>query len=113
MHEMSLCLSMLEILTSSAQEHHFSKVRAICLELGRHGCADPETLRFAFEAAEQNTLAEGARLDIVVIPVQAWCFHCEKLVNLNENYGACPDCAGDQLRLETGQELKIKNLEVE
>ena len=70
------------------------------------------TLRFAFEVAAQNTLAEGARLDIMEVPVRAWCSHCKQLVDLEEDYGACPLCAGNELRLETGQELKIKTLEV-
>ena len=113
MHEMSLCLSMLEILESGARDHGFSKVRVVCVELGMHGCADPASLRFAFDIAAQNTLAEGARLDIIEIAVQAWCLHCDKLVSLEQDYGACPHCGGDQLRLETGQELRIKSLEVE
>lgn len=113
MHEMSLCLSMLEILESSAREHGFDKVKSVCVELGVHGCADPGNLRFAFEVAAQNTLAQGARLDIVEIPVQAWCLCCDTLVTLEEDYGSCPECGGDQLRLETGQELRIKTLEVE
>ena len=113
MHEMSLCLSMLEILESSAREHQFQRVKVIHLELGRHSCADPDTLRFTFEVAAQNTLAEGAKLDILEVPVRAWCHQCNKLVNLGEDITTCPHCRGSELRLEGGQELTIKNLEVE
>ena len=113
MHEMSLCLSMLEILEASAREHHFHKVKVIHLELGCHSCADPDTLRFTFEVAAQNTLAEGARLAILEVPVRAWCHQCNKQVDLGEDLGVCPVCRGTELRLEGGQELRIKNLEVE
>ncbi len=113
MHEMSLCLSMLEILESSAREHQFQRVKVIHLELGRHSCADPETLRFTFNVAAQNTLAEGARLDILEVPVRAWCHRCERLVDLAEDVTTCPACSGSDLRLEGGQDMRIKNLEVE
>ena len=113
MHEMSLCLSMLEVIEESAREHDFRKVKSVEVELGANGCADPETLRFAFEVVAQNTLADGARLDIVEVPVRAWCGDCEQLVDLGEDFGACPVCSGSKLRLKTGQELNIKTLEVE
>ena len=113
MHELSLCLSLVEIIESSAQEHDFEKVKAVWVELGKHGGAEPDALRFCFEMATQDTLAHGAQLHIIEIPVQAWCFDCDKLVELDEIYTTCPDCGGGKMRFETGQELKIKDLEVE
>ena len=113
MHELSLCLSLVDILESSARKHHFEKVTAVWVELGKHGGADPDALRFGFEAATENTLADGAQLHIIEIPVRAWCFDCDKSVELEETYAACPECGGRTLRMETGQELKIKDLEVE
>jgi hypothetical protein len=38
------------------------------LLLGSLSCAEPETLRFAFEIAARGTLAEGCRLEIVHVP---------------------------------------------
>ena len=113
MHEMSLCLNMLEILESSAREHRFGKVKTVVLELGSLGCVEPEVLRHTFDIASENTLAEGAILDIIEVPVRARCHHCDQLVEPGKDYGGCPLCGGNDLRLETGQELKIKELEVE
>ena len=113
MHEMSLCLSMLEIIESSAREQRFDKVKTVVLELGSLGCVEPEVLRYTFDIAAKNTLAEGAILDIMEVPVRAWCHHCDQVVELGKDYGGCPLCGGNELRLETGQELRIKELEVE
>lgn len=113
MHELSLCLSLVDILETSSRKHDFRKVNAVWVELGKHGGTDPDALRFGFEVATENTLAEGAQLHIIEVPVRAWCFDCEKTVELTEAYGACPVCFGVNLRMETGQELKIKDLEVE
>jgi hydrogenase nickel incorporation protein HypA/HybF len=113
MHELSLCLNLVDILESSAREHDFRKVSAVWVELGKHGGADPDALRFGFEVATENTLAEGAHLHIIELPVRAWCFDCDQMIELEETYAACPACGGRNMRVETGQELKIRDLEVE
>ena len=113
MHEMSVCLSLLDILQSSARDHQFDKVKTVVLELGSLGCLDPDVLRYTFEIAAENTLAEGAILDIVELPVRAWCSHCEKEVEPGTEFGSCPLCKSNELRLESGQEMRIKELKVE
>lgn len=113
MHEMSVCLNILEILQSSAREHHFDKVKTVVIELGKLGCLDPDVLRYTFSIAAENTLAEGARLDIVELPLHAWCHNCGKQVEPGTEFGPCPLCGSPDLRLESGQEMNIKELKVE
>ena len=46
----------------------FSRVRLIRLRLGALGHAEPEALRFCFDAVTRGTIADGAKLDIDMVP---------------------------------------------
>lgn len=112
MHEMSLSQSMLEIIQEQAVVNGFRSVKVVRLELGALSCVEPEALGFCFESVTRGTVAEGATLDIVKVPGQAWCWNCSRVVAI-ERYGeSCPDCSGYQMQTRTGDEMKIKELEV-
>lgn len=113
MHELALCESMLKIIRREAVEHSFGRVRAVTVELGAFCGVAPESLEFCFRALTRGTLADGARLDLVWLPGQAWCMHCGETVTIAERYDCCPQCGSYELHASGGQELRIRDLEVE
>lgn len=112
MHEMALTEGVLSVLQDESQRQSFSKVKAVCLEIGALSHVEPDAMRFCFEAVMAGSLAEGARLDIVESPGAAWCMKCSHDVAVSARYDACPDCGGYQLQITGGDEMKIKELEV-
>lgn len=113
MHELSLAESLIESIEDEARKQGFAKVRRIWLEAGALSGVDPEALRFGFEVAAQHTCAEGAALEIHRPPGEAWCFACNRNVNIAEYYDGCPHCGGHQLQVTGGQQFQLKELEVE
>ncbi len=113
MHEMSICLSVVQALTEQAKVHSYERVKAVWLEIGPLAGVEPESLMFCFDAVAQGTLAEGARLEIIQTPVVAWCMTCSKNVNLGSRFDGCPECGGRELQITGGNELRIKSMEVE
>lgn len=113
MHEMSLCESILQILQSQAQVQAFSRVKTVWLEIGELASVEKEALRFSFDVVVKNSLADNARLEIIDVAGQAWCMQCMKPVQIKQRYDACPDCGGYQLQVTGGEEMRIKELEVE
>jgi len=112
MHEMSLMQSVVSILEEEAARQNFTQVKAVWLEIGKLSHVEPEALRFCFDVVIKDTVADGARLEIVEIPGQAWCMNCSKPVDVAERFDACPDCGGYQLQMTGGDEMRIKELEV-
>lgn len=112
MHEMALCLSLLDLIRDQQRADGFSDVRRVVVELGRLGHVDPEALRFAFEAARGGTPARGAELDIRQIEGRAWCIDCRASVAVARRGDCCPLCGGQALVVERGEELRLKALEV-
>lgn len=113
MHEMSICLSVVQALKEQAKVHSYERVKAVWLEIGPLAGVEPELLLFCFDAVAQGTLAEGARLEIIQTPVVAWCMSCSKNVNLGSRFDGCPECSGRELQITGGNELRIKSMEVE
>lgn len=113
MHEMSLCESVVEIIAGEAERQDFQRVKTVWLEIGALSCATPDAMRFCFEAVTKGTLADGAHLEIIETPGQAWCEHCARTVEVKQRFDACPECGGFPLRLTDGDALRVKQLEVE
>ena len=113
MHDMSLIESVLRIIEAQAAADNFSRVKTVRLEVGKLSHAEPEALRFCFEAAAGNTLAEGAALEIVRAPGRALCLACNKVVALKRLIDGCPECGGHGLQVVEGEELRVLELEVE
>jgi hydrogenase nickel incorporation protein HypA/HybF len=112
MHEMSLCESILGILKEQAEKQAFSKVDRVCLEVGPLAGVETDALRFGFDVVMRDSIAEEARLEIVVPPAMAWCLPCGGNVPISERFDPCPKCGSHQLQVTSGEELRIKELEV-
>ncbi len=113
MHEMSLCEGVLHVLQTEAEKQGFSKVKEVWLEIGELSNVEPEAMRFSFDVVMKNSLADGAILNIINLPGTAWCMQCSKNVLVKQRYAECPDCGSYQLQIVSGDEMKIKELEVE
>lgn len=113
MHEMSLVESMLTIMEEQAKAQGFEKVKKVWLEVGELSHAEPEALTFCFEAVMKGSLAEGAELEIIRTKGKAWCMDCAKTVTATQRFDACPECGSYHLQVTQGDELRIKELEVD
>ena len=113
MHEMALTQSLVELIEEEGRKQGFSRVRVVRLEIGALGSVEPEALRFCFEAVARGAIVEGARLDIDVVPGEGWCLDCAKSVPMFERFGACPECGRHHVRVAAGDDMRVKELEVE
>ena len=113
MHELALTRSLVEIVLDEARRHGFHKVLVVRVRLGVLSHVSPEALTFCFDAATRGTCAEGARLDIVRTPAQAWCADCGETVVAIDRLHPCVKCGGFNLSQLTGDELGLQDLEVE
>ncbi len=113
MHEMALCESVLQILQDNAREKGFTRVKTVWLEIGKLAGVEADAMRFSFDVVTHGTLANRARLEIIEVPGRAWCLGCAKTVPVTQRFDACPECGSYQLQVTDGQDMTIKELEVE
>jgi hydrogenase nickel incorporation protein HypA/HybF len=114
MHEMSLTEGIMRILEDEAAKHGFARVKTVWLEIGELSSVDPEAMEFCFGAVTRGSpVAAEARLDIIRIPAAAWCMDCDQSVHIRQRFDPCPHCGGHKLTVTAGEEMRIKELEVE
>ena len=113
MHEMSLCEGVLQVLEQNARTQGYERVKTVWLEIGGLSGVEPEAIRFSFDVVTRGSLADGAALEIVELPGEAWCMQCAKTVIVKQRFDSCPDCGSYQLQVTAGDEMRIRELEVE
>ncbi|SRR5512147_2821416 len=110
MHEMSITQGVVEICENAAGG---KRVLAVVLEIGELSNIIPDAVEFCFEACTKDTLLDGARLVIDRIPGRARCLACAAEFAVKAYYEPCPACGGYKVDILTGEELRVKELEVE
>lgn len=114
MHEMAIVQSIMEILEQQAQIHNARRVVGVKLEFGALTGVLPASISFAFEVLSKDGPAEGAILDIVIIPIKAVCMDCSKEMVLEEYVPFCPVCSTGVLQIIEGKdEMRIASMEIE
>ena len=113
MHEMSLAEGILQIVEDAAKAEGSSKVKAVCLEIGQLAGVEVEALRFCFDVVTRDSVASEARLEIVETPGQGWCMKCSCNVPVATLFDPCPLCGSHQIQVTGGQEMRVRELEVE
>lgn len=113
MHEMSIAEGLIQLLEDQAHSQQFTRVKTLWLEIGPLAAVDAHALHFCFEAVARDTLAEGARLEIIELPGRGWCLGCNALIPIRRRYDSCPQCGSHQVQVTQGDELRVKELEVD
>ena len=109
MHELGITQNIVAIATEHARG---AKVRSITLEVGQLTAIMPDAIQFCFDVCAQGTPLEGAALDIIERPGIGQCRVCGHKLELDQPFGVC-DCGSIQLDIIQGEELTIKELEIE
>lgn len=113
MHEMSLCEGVVGLIEDQSRTQTFSRVKTVWLEIGRLAAVENEAMRFSFTAVARGTIAEGATLVIIDIPGQALCPACGRIAEIAARFESCPACGHYPLEIIAGEEMRIKELEVQ
>lgn len=113
MHEMSLAEGILQIVEDAAKAEGSSRVRTVFLEIGQLAGVEVEALRFCFDVVMRDSVASEAHLEIIETPGQGWCMKCSRNVPVTTLYDPCPVCGSHQIQVTGGQEMRVKELEIE
>lgn len=110
MHELGITQTIVAIVAEHAGGN---LVKRVTLEIGQLSAVEPDAIRFCFDVCCQGTVLEGATLEIIEIPGLGRCRHCGAAVPLTQPFGICDRCGSVKLDIVGGEELKIKEMEVD
>ena len=113
MHESTLARQILAAVLERARAASARRVRAVRGWIAETEALSPQSLDFHFSAHARGTPAEGARLDLRLIHIEALCLHCGRKYAPEHHLLLCPACGstdGDELGTAG---LGIDSLEVD
>ena len=113
MHELGITQSIVEIAEKTAREQNATKVLSVTIEVGELSGVIPDAVEFCYEACIQETFLEGSRLVINFIPGLAKCDECRAEAKIDNMTFSCPACGSYSLQRLQGEELSIKEVEIE
>jgi hydrogenase nickel incorporation protein HypA/HybF len=112
-HEMSIAESVLQIIEDKARTDGYASVKTVWLEIGQLAGVETESLRVCFDVVTRDSVARDARLEIIETAGQGWCLECGHNVAVSARYEPCPHCGSFQIEVTGGDEMRVKELEVE
>lgn len=112
MHELSVCLSLLQQVEKIARERNAGAIDRIVIKLGPLSGIEPELLRKAYPLAAIGTVASHAELIIDDAAVVVRCSACGAESQVPSNRLLCAQCGDFRTRLVSGDEMILQRVEL-
>lgn len=114
MHELSIVFHVLDSVKDVAKENNVKRIRKVTLEIGEVSTVVNTYLADCWKwAAAKDPLTDGCELHIECLRAVTHCRHCEQDYPTVRYAKICPYCGSDDTYLLKGNEILIKDIEVE
>jgi hydrogenase nickel incorporation protein HypA/HybF len=113
MHEFSLVLNIIDIVTEYAVKENAKEVKEVEIEVGELSGVVIEAMEFALQTAVKGTLMEHSAVHIQEIKGLARCHSCLNEFETDSLFKPCPKCHTCAPDIIKGQELRVKSIVVE
>jgi hydrogenase nickel incorporation protein HypA/HybF len=113
MDERELANTVVEIVDRAAYRNAVHQVACVHIAIGGLRGIDLAALDAAFATVARGTVAEGARLEVRVLPVTRRCHNCGTNFEAAANDCECPHCGHCHTDPITGEEVRVLDMEVE
>lgn len=113
MHELSVCLSVLDQVRSIARERGASRATRVEVTVGPLSGVESDLLRNAWPMATAGSIAADAELVIQEAPVVVHCKACGTDSRATPNRLACPACGDFRTSVVSGDEMILQRVELE
>lgn len=112
MHELSVCLSLVQQVEKIAHERNACAIDRIMIKVGPLSGIEPELLRSAYPLAAVGTIASDAELIISDAEIVVRCNECGAESTVAVNRLLCSVCGDFRTRLVSGDEMVLQSLEL-
>jgi hydrogenase nickel incorporation protein HypA/HybF len=111
-HELSVCQALLTQVAEIAVGRGATVVERITIEVGPLSGVEPALLTSAFEIVRAGSCAAQAALLIESTTVVISCVSCDAQSKTEPNRLVCAVCGGFRTRIVSGDELRLRRVEL-
>jgi hydrogenase nickel incorporation protein HypA/HybF len=113
MHEFSLVLNIIDIVTEYAVKENAKEVKEVEIEVGELSGVVYDALEFALQMAVKGTIMENSVVHIRLIKGLARCTECFHEFETDSLFESCPKCNTCAPDIIRGKELRVKSILIE
>ena len=110
MHELALSTAIVNTVVKHADDRRVSGVN---LRIGALRQVVPDSLAFYFEIVARDSVCEGARLELELVPARLRCRACAHEWQVELPAFRCPACASADVAVQSGEEFEVESIEIE
>jgi hydrogenase nickel incorporation protein HypA/HybF len=112
MHELSVAQEIVSIVNQYVPDPKPNSVKSVKVKIGKLSNILTDSLTFCFEAITSDTPLNGAKLEVIETPVKIICNSCNKESEIEPPVFACPVCGNNQIKIISGTELRVDEIEL-
>ncbi|MEV4379842.1 hydrogenase maturation nickel metallochaperone HypA [Streptosporangium sp. NPDC049644] len=109
MHEFGIAEAILAAVEKRADGRRVRRARVHAGALLR--VTEP-VINQAFSAVADGSVAEGARVDLVIVPVRMTCRSCGSTSTSVDPFAVCAGCGGTDIDTEGGDDLVLESIQM-
>lgn len=109
MHEFGIAEAILAAVENRADGR---RVRRARVQAGAMLRITEPAINHAFAMVADGSLAEGAQVDLVIVPVQLVCRSCGQTAASVDPFVTCPECGGTDIETEGGDDLVLESIQM-
>ncbi len=113
MHETGIAMSILETAVKTAKDNGANKINNVAVRVGKMSAIDEASLRFAFDALKEDTMAKEASFEYIAVPLVGKCEDCGYESEMDNYFVLCPKCNSGRVTILSGDELEIAYIDVD
>ena len=113
MHELAICLALLDQVEGIVREQQAKRVRALVLRIGPLAGVETEALQRAYSVASAGTSAAQAQLLIERSSVRIRCLDCTAEADVPGHRLLCAACGSWHIRVVSGDELLLVRVDLD
>jgi len=111
MHELSLSSAIVDTVLRHAEGR---RVTSVQMRIGALRQVVPDSLDFYFDIVSRDTVCEGARLELELVPARLRCEACTGEWKIDVPVFLCPSCGPEGIvQVAAGEEFEVESIEVE
>ncbi len=113
MHEFSVALNIVGIVTETFEKSDAKTIVSVEIDVGILSGVIIDALQFAMDIAKKESPLENAVIKMNDVPAKGRCENCKKEFELDDHFSVCSYCNTANFDIITGKELKVRSIEVE
>jgi hydrogenase nickel incorporation protein HypA/HybF len=116
MHEHGIARDLWKVVLSEAEKNNLKKITKIVVVLGSASGIEKEFLNHSFveHIFAENDIAKDAVMEYEIMPLAAQCNLCfEQIQPSQMEHLTCPHCGANDIKIVSGHEAYVKNIEGE